>query len=109
MSSTSVIADGTFLRGFQEIWGRFTLSGDPTLSPSGGNSTSVAAAKNENWTSWGEVVGKRGSGTLNSRSYTMLNLNVTSAGRTDWKTVDGLSWEGGRWERCALWARIGVW
>ncbi|GAB1318467.1 Carboxylic ester hydrolase [Madurella fahalii] len=101
--------DGTFRRGFQEVWGRFIVTGDPTLTMGGGNGTGLlAAAENGTWRRWGEIVGKRGSGTLNSREYGMLNLNVTSEGRTDWKVVDGLNWEGGRRERCALWARIGV-
>ena len=58
--------------------------------------------------SWGEVVRKRGSGTLNPRSYTLLNLNTTVEGKTVWYAADVLAWEGGRWERCNLLARMEV-
>jgi hypothetical protein len=113
VTSSSLGFDGIFARGWQQIWGRFAMTGDPTLALAvDGNSTGslqgLAAAGREWWVSWGEVVGKRGSGTLNSRSYTLLNLNATVEGKTDWSVADGLAWEGGRWERCNLWARLGV-
>lgn len=106
-ASLNLPFDGTFARGFQQIWGRFVTTGDPTLPVDGGLGELAAAGK-DSWVSWGEVVGKRGSGTLNSRGYAMLNLNATAEGKTEWTVADGLAWEGGRWERCDLWARIGV-
>lgn len=109
--TSSLGFDEIFARGWQRIWGRFAMTGDPTLAVDGsstGSQEELAAAGSEKWVSWGEVVGKRGSGTLNSRSYTLLNLNATVEGKTDWSVADGLAWEGGRWERCNLWAGLGV-
>ncbi|KAK1755534.1 Alpha/Beta hydrolase protein [Echria macrotheca] len=97
--------DGVFAHGMQSIWGRFITTGNPTLVVT---TNETAAAGQKMWRPWGEVVGKRGSGTLDSRAYTLLNVNVTADGKTDWKVADGLAWEGGRWGRCDLWARLGV-
>jgi len=98
--------DGTFARGFQQIWGRFVTTGEPTLPVRENGPQELLATGRDKWVSWGEVMGKRGSGRSSSREYVMLNLNATAEGKTDWRVADGLAWEGGRSERCDLWARI---
>jgi len=127
-----------FRKGFQGIWGRFVVGGDPTLgylgSGSGGGLGSgsegeLGAARGESWRPWNTrgddggvgsttpVGGDGGDGGGLVMDHSMLNLNVTKTtttaagmvmGRADWRVVDGLAWEGGRGRRCALWAEIGV-
>jgi len=101
-TSTSGPVGEEFRRGFQEVWGRFIVNGDPTLSVVGaGAGSGVAAAAEGRWRAWGEGPGG---------GRDMLNLNVTqgTAGRADWSVVDALAWEGGRGKRCAFWAGLGV-
>lgn len=80
-------------RAFQEIWGRYIISGDPTLPEA--TTTMLgddigAAAK---WRAWGD-------------GAQLLNLNST-AGRAHWKLADGITWEGGRGVRCDFWKEFG--
>ncbi|KAK0625187.1 Alpha/Beta hydrolase protein [Bombardia bombarda] len=89
-----------FRRGFQSIWGRFIVAGDPTLP---GELTGASdSGDGGNWFdgSW-----------WNARGWhEMLNINVTE-GTTpqgvNWAVVDGNEWEGWRRERCGLWAELG--
>ncbi|KAJ0384307.1 hypothetical protein COL922a_008668 [Colletotrichum nupharicola] len=100
-----------FRLAFQSIWGRFIIEGDPTLTDemiwniqrTGEN---VTAASTSQWPSWGSVAsGAGGSDNL------MLNLNLTlpEGGVAKFDVVDGFSWEGGRGDRCNLWADLGYW
>ncbi|KAK3934071.1 lipase 2 [Diplogelasinospora grovesii] len=104
--------DEVFRRSFQQIWGRFIINGDPTLPESpvvGGDN--VAAAGGQFWQPWGGLQGRGGGGGggRGGSENKMLDLNVTNAApyRANWTVVDGNSWEGGRAQRCALWASIG--
>ncbi|KAK4173654.1 Alpha/Beta hydrolase protein [Triangularia setosa] len=94
------VMDGEFRRGFQGVWGRFVIIGDPT-GQDGGEGTIGEAVKEGVWRAAGE--GER---------WDLLNLNVTVAEggerENKWAVVDGDSWEGGRGGRCRLWAEIGV-
>ncbi|KAK5659177.1 hypothetical protein OQA88_1267 [Cercophora sp. LCS_1] len=80
-------------RGFQEIWGRFIVGGDPTLLEATtaklGDDIGAAAK----WRAWGD-------------GATLLSLNAT-AGRAHWKIADGITWEGGRGVRCDFWKEVG--
>ncbi|KAK1992057.1 carboxylesterase [Colletotrichum falcatum] len=97
---------------FQSIWGRFIIDGDPTLDEDTVSGVSrmgddVSAAKKSLWLPWGS-----GSSALNhSMHHPMLNLNLTrpEGGVSDFQIVDGFSWEGGRGDRCKLWADLGPW
>ncbi|KAK4446929.1 Alpha/Beta hydrolase protein [Podospora aff. communis PSN243] len=91
----SIAFDGTFARGFQQIWSRFITTGDPTL-PVDGGSQELVAAERQSWVSWGEV------------AVCLVGSECNGRGASKWTVADGLTWEGGRWERCNLWARIGV-
>ncbi|KAI1336476.1 carboxylesterase [Xylariaceae sp. FL0016] len=123
--------DAVFVEAYREIWGNFIVKGDPTLStaqtssPDGGD---VSAAATGTWPKWG---GEPGADAL-------LNLNmtggmpVTQTQTLDGKTIvltsyvestnssyppleavfnlaEGWSWEGGRGQRCQLWAELGKW
>ncbi|KAK0610973.1 carboxylesterase [Immersiella caudata] len=89
------VAGEEFRRGFQEIWGRFIVSGDPTLAVT---ASGTAAASEDRWRVWGQ-----------GSTHDMLNLNVTQGtSKADWSVVDALKFEDGRGERCALWAKVGV-
>src|SRR3569833_231828 len=94
--------DAVFRKAFQSIWGNFIVSGDPTLkvANASGNSSDgdqISAANGDSWQPWG-------------KSYSMLNLNVTNTEpyKARFQVVDGNAWEGGRGERCNLWARLGA-
>jgi hypothetical protein len=89
------VAGEEFRRGFQEIWGRFIVTGDPTLA---GKAPGTAAASEDRWRVWGQ-----------GGTHDMLNLNVTQGtSKADWSVVDALAFEDGRGKRCALWAEVGV-
>ncbi|KAF3802352.1 Acetylcholinesterase [Colletotrichum gloeosporioides] len=100
-----------FRLAFQSIWGRFIIDGDPTLTDemilsiqqTGEN---VTAASTSQWPAWGSE-SPDASGSDNS----MLNLNLTlvEGGVAKFDVVDGFSWEGGRVDRCNLWADLGYW
>lgn len=96
--------DVAFRKSFQSIWGNFIVSGDPTLTnaaanitAAGNSSDAVFAASSSSWPPWG-------------KGYALLNLNVTDGEpyRARFDVVDGNAWEGGRGERCALWAKLGA-
>ncbi|KAK0724915.1 carboxylesterase [Lasiosphaeris hirsuta] len=109
-SGSAVVMDSSFRKGFQAIWGRFVVGGDPTISAStagggdGEEGAITAAVGGGAWRPWGEAVAA--GGVRND----LLNVNVTDAQprRADWAVADALAWEGGRGARCALWAEIGV-
>ena len=91
-----------FRTAFQTIWANFIASGDPTLGLSGSvrglvDGDDVAAASTATWGPW-------------TKGGAMLNLNVTNSVpyRARFNVVDGDKWEGGRGERCALWAKLGA-
>jgi len=90
--------DGDFRRGFQNLWAQFILDGVPTLGPAAANMGGLAAAAEATWKPWGE-----------GGKFDMLSVNVTDAKpvKTDWSVVDAMKFEGGRGERCKLWAEIG--
>lgn len=104
----------------QKIWGNFIVNGQPMPTTTGNDSRS-------DWIPWGE----RG-------QYHQLNMNMTGGvpiitptvydGKTipvisyvpgndssspplvaEFEVVDAMSWEGGRGERCQLWADLGPW
>ncbi|KAK1564192.1 carboxylesterase [Colletotrichum navitas] len=96
---------------FQSMWGRFIINGDPTLDENTVASAKqmgddVSAAKKSTWLPWGLR-----SSSLNHSTHSMLNLNMTrpEGGVADFQTVDGFTWEGGRGDRCKLWADLGPW
>ncbi len=90
--------DVAFRTAFQRIWGNFIVSGDPTLgvnvTDAGGDL--ISAAGSSSWLSIGDT-------------SPLLNLNVTNTApfQAQFSVVDGNAWEGGRGERCALWAALG--
>ncbi|KAI1104358.1 alpha/beta-hydrolase [Jackrogersella minutella] len=123
--------DKVFRTAFQEIWSNFIVEGDPTLSmfqtriPVQGN---ITAAGTGVWPRWQGEPG----------SNWMLNLNMTGGTpitttffldgmpfqvtsyvpgngtsslplAADFTVAEGNSWEGGRGERCKLWADLGPW
>ncbi|TDZ26386.1 Secreted lipase [Colletotrichum orbiculare MAFF 240422] len=98
-----------FRLAFQSMWGRFITTGDPTL-PDGilqdvrGLGEDVSAASSSQWARWGPVGSDQKTG-----KNTMLNLNLTrpEGGAASFGIVDGDSWEGGRGDRCRLWAELG--
>ncbi|KAK3319597.1 carboxylesterase family protein-like protein [Cercophora scortea] len=109
---TARIQDPAFIRGFQGVWGRFILTGDPTATT---GVDAVGAAGSKRWRSWGGEmedgavpVAAVGEGGSIRWGHDLLNLNVTSGApsKADWTVVDGDKWEGGRGERCALWAEL---
>ncbi|KAK3690451.1 carboxylesterase [Podospora appendiculata] len=108
---TTRIQDPAFMRGFQAVWGRFIVSGDPTATT---GVDAVGAAGSKRWRSWGDeglppvAVAARAVGAGIRYAHELLNLNVTSGtpNRADWTVVDGDAWEGGRGTRCALWAEL---
>ena len=61
---------------------------------------SVSAAGAASWRPWGSE----------GQKYPLLVLNVTAAAphQARFALVDGYAWEGGRGERCALWAKLGA-
>ncbi|KAK4205450.1 Alpha/Beta hydrolase protein [Triangularia verruculosa] len=88
------VMDEEFRRAFQGVWGRFITQGDPTVEASG---QGVAeAVRTDVWKAGGNDL-------LN------LNVTVTASGERQnrWAVVDADEWEGGRGERCRLWADIG--
>ncbi|KAK1515469.1 carboxylesterase [Colletotrichum abscissum] len=96
---------------FQSMWGRFVIDGDPTLTDDVARAVSqvgedVSAAQKSQWLPWGSMNTR-----LNGSTHAMLNLNLTSpeSGKANFRVVDGLSWEGGRGNRCKLWADLGYW
>ena len=101
--------DQTFRRSFQSIWSRFIIRGDPTLEPVTGRPTgdNVSASTADSWKPWGTAGNYAGG---DGHGYSMLNLNVTDAAPqvANWQVVDGITWEGGRAARCALWAALGA-
>jgi len=93
-AATGVAGEG-FRRGFQEIWGRFIVSGNPALN---GTGVGLSAASEGTWRAWGQ-----------GGTHDLLNLNVTQGtGMAAWSVVDALAFEDGRGKRCALWAEVGV-
>lgn len=88
--------DADFQRGFQNMWGRYVVEGVPTLG--GAVAAGVAAAGEAAWKPWGA-----------GGQFDLLVVNVTDAKpvKSDWRVVDALAFEGGRGERCKLWAEIG--
>lgn len=130
------VADGTnqVLRtALQQMWGNFVTHGDPTLRASqlaaDESGEDLAASGKRVWTSWEGKAGKN----------RMLNINMTGgvavpassmivpgitlattkygpgnhSSASPWdaalEIAEGWTWEGGRGERCRLWANLGDW
>ncbi|KAI1455615.1 alpha/beta-hydrolase [Annulohypoxylon moriforme] len=133
-SDTDVVGTGmddVFRTAIQRIWGNFIVRGDPALSKSQthtlrhGNITAVSAGK---WPEWKGKPGQDWMVNLNMTGgipiSTTFNLDGTSiqvvsyiSGNSTssvpleakFNIVEGSSWEGGRGERCQLWADLGPW
>ncbi|KAI1204278.1 alpha/beta-hydrolase [Annulohypoxylon truncatum] len=123
--------DEVFRTAIQQIWGNFIVRGDPALSKSQtralhhGNITAVSDGK---WPEWKGEPGHDWMVNLNMTggvpTSTTFNLDGTSVQVISYvpgnstssqpleaifKVVEGSSWEGGRGERCRLWADLGPW
>ncbi|KAI0109343.1 alpha/beta-hydrolase [Hypoxylon sp. NC0597] len=133
LQRTDSIGDGMdeeFRTAFQQIWGNFIVKGDPTLDKAqttafgDGN---IKAAGTGIWPQWqGEpdcdwmlnlnMTG--GTPVTNSFILNGTTIHVASyvAGndtspplKADFSVAEGTSWEGGRGQRCQLWADLGPW
>ncbi|XXH03308.1 hypothetical protein Hte_009706 [Hypoxylon texense] len=104
--------DQVFRTAFHQLWGNFIVHGDPALTSvqiGGADHGNITAAGSGHWRQWSGLPG----GSM------MLNINVTEgvAASTSsstppeaaFKMVEGTSWEGGRGDRCQLWAELGPW
>ncbi|KAI2464194.1 alpha/beta-hydrolase [Annulohypoxylon bovei var. microspora] len=123
--------DEVFRTAIQQIWGNFIVRGDPALSKSQtrtANHGNISAATPRIWREWQGEPGHDWMLNLNmtggipiSTTYDLdgTAINVTSyvSGNdtsslpleANFKVVEGSSWEGGRGERCQLWADLGPW
>lgn len=121
-----------FRTAYHRIWRNFIVDGDPTLRPdqlhTGAGGDDIAAAGKGRWKQWDGSARHQALLNMNMTGgvpvtsplffYTQY-LNVTSYVpgndgtapplEAAFKVVDGTTWEGGRAERCQLWADLGPW
>ncbi|KAI1408326.1 alpha/beta-hydrolase [Hypoxylon sp. FL1857] len=130
---TDVIGSGIdkqFRTAFQQIWGNFIVRGDPTLNKlqtSTPGNGSIRAAGTGTWPQWKGEPGCDWMLNLNMTGGTPITTPVTLNGSTipvtsyvagngtspplkaEFRVAEASSWEGGRGERCQLWADLGPW
>ncbi|KAI1770660.1 alpha/beta-hydrolase [Hypoxylon cercidicola] len=123
--------DEVFRTAFQQIWGNFVVNGDPELTLAQTNAVdngNITAAGSGSWPQWSGLPGQNWMLNLNmtggapsNKSFNLdgVTVNVTIYGPSEdassspleavFKISEGTSWEGGRGERCQLWAELGPW
>ncbi|KAI0842387.1 alpha/beta-hydrolase [Hypoxylon sp. FL0890] len=130
---TDSVSDGIdeeFRTAFQQIWGNFIVRGDPTLNrmqTSVSGNGSIKAAGTGIWPQWQGEPGCDWMLNLNMTGGTPITTPVVEDGvtiqvtsyvsgngtssplRADFRVAEGSTWEGGRGERCQLWADLGPW
>lgn len=120
-----------FRTAFQQIWGNFITKGDPALTlaqTDAAESGNITAAGAGSWPQWSGIQGQSQTLNLNMTGGVPANTTLHIGGTTvnvtfyvpgdddlsppleaDFKIADATSWEGGRGERCQLWAELGPW
>ncbi|KAI1136243.1 alpha/beta-hydrolase [Hypoxylon sp. FL0543] len=122
--------DEEFRTAFQQIWANFIVKGDPTLSKvqtSVSGNGNITAAGTGTWPQWQGEAGCDWMLNLNMTGGTPVTTPVVLDGvtvqvtsyvsgngtasplRADFRVAEGSFWEGGRGERCQLWAELGPW
>lgn len=121
--------DEVFRTAFQQTWGNFIVSGDPTLSlvqADAAGQGNIAAASTGKWLPWGgrptgdsllNINMTGGMPVVTQRSVGMKTISLTSylpstdgsypALKASFNLASGWSWEGGRGKRCQLWVDLG--
>ncbi|KAI2618268.1 alpha/beta-hydrolase [Hypomontagnella submonticulosa] len=123
--------DQVFRTAFHQMWGNFIVRGDPTLTEvqtDTPNHENITAAGTGIWPEWQGEPGQNWMLNMNMTGGMPVTGNVTLNGVdvpvtsyvpgngsswpplvADFKIAEGSSWEGGRGERCQLWANLGPW
>ncbi|RWA07360.1 hypothetical protein EKO27_g7744 [Xylaria grammica] len=122
--------DEVFRTAFQQTWGNFIVTGNPTLSAAQTQAErgNITAASTGDWPQWGGRPEKDFLLNLNMTGGTPVTTTRQVGDRTLYLTsyvpssdgsspeleavfniVPGWSWEGGRGRRCQLWVDLGQW
>ncbi|KAI0376189.1 alpha/beta-hydrolase [Hypomontagnella monticulosa] len=123
--------DEAFRTAYHHIWGNFVVRGDPTLTQAQKNTPNhenITAAGTGTWLEWQGGPGQNWMLNMNMTGGMPITTNITYNGVgipvtsyvpgndsswpplvADLKIAEGSSWEGGRGERCQLWADLGPW
>ncbi|KAF2965544.1 hypothetical protein GQX73_g8010 [Xylaria multiplex] len=122
--------DQVFRTAFQETWGNFIITGDPTLSTAQAQTErgNITAASTGNWLQWRGRPDKDlflnlnmtggmpvtttrqvGGKPIDLTSYVPISDGSYPELEALFNVVPGWSWEGGRGKRCQLWVDLGQW
>lgn len=104
--------DEVFRTAFQQLWGNFIVNGDPALTSvqiDAADHGNIMAAGSGLWQQWSGLPGESSMLSINMTGGVPANSSSSPPLEAAFKIAEATSWEGGRGDRCQLWAELGPW